>query len=157
HGAEAGNALGHGNAHNPAPLAFDANTMTRDARLATPQESGDQLHQLMFVDGTAAQLEIDAYMIADRRAGFQRVDVLRSGVDGARELFDVGPVPQRLNAAGRRARADGHQILALPANLLDPPGVMRRGDRAFDKADIVRASEFARARFQEVGNFDVFR
>ena len=43
----------------------------------------------MFVDRTAAQLEIDLDVVADRRSRSQGVDVRRVGVDRLDKIIDI--------------------------------------------------------------------
>ena len=76
------------------------------------------------------------------------------GVDGADELVDVLPVAQGLDAAGGGAGADGDQLVAVAADLLDAAGVVVGGDGAFDQADVVGALQHGPAGFGEVGDVD---
>ena len=73
-------------------------------------------------------------------------------IDGLGIFVRVGKVAQGLDAAGGGAGAQGDQELALCAHFLDPFGFVRRGDRAFDDADVVRAGFDRAGGFEEVGD-----
>ena len=63
-------------------------------------------------------------------------------------------VAKRLDATGGGARADRHEELRLLAHLLDALGVVRRGDRAFDQGDVVRALDDGARGLGEIGDLD---
>ena len=110
------------------------------------------LEQLALVDRAAAQLEVDGDVRGDRRRGRERGDELRRGVDEARELLDVGEVPQRLDAARSRAGTDRDERLRDAAHLLDPLRVVRRRDRALDDGEVVRPFDLGARRLEEGGD-----
>ena len=60
----------------------------------------------------------------DGRGLLQGLDVFRMGVDRLNEIVDVLEIAQGLDAPGAGAGADGHQVLGVPAHLLDPFGVV---------------------------------
>src|SRR5581483_10879732 len=61
---------------------------------------------------------------------------------------------QRLDSAGRGAGADRDQVAGGAADGLDPLRVVRRGDRALDEREVVRAFEGRAARLEEVRDLD---
>ena len=63
-------------ANGSAPLAFHAYAVGQNVRSAIAQERADDLDELMLVYRAAAQLEIDAHVLGDRRGSAQAVDVL---------------------------------------------------------------------------------
>ena len=114
----------------------------------------EDLDQLALVDRAAAQLEVDVDVRRDRGGRVERRQVLGVGVDDRAELLDVGPVAQRLDAAAGGAGADGDHELGHLADLVDPLDVLRRGDRALDERDVVRALDHGAGGLGEVGDVD---
>ena len=110
----------------------NANAVVRNAWLATDQQRRDQLDQLLRIDRAAAKFEIDCHVIGDRRAGCQRVDVLRGRVHLPNEILHIGPIAQCLDASRGRTGANCHQEPALAADFPNSVHVMCRRDRSFD-------------------------
>ena len=108
-------------------------------------------------DRAALELEVDVDVGRDRGRGLERRDVVGRGVDDDDEVLDVGEVPERLDPARGRAGADRHQPPRLGPHLLDPLGVVRRGDRALDQREVVRPLDLAAGRLEEVGDLDLVR
>ena len=88
------------------------------------------------VDGAAAQLGVDRHVVRDRRRGRERLDVLGMRVDRGADRVVVGPVAQRLDAAGRGARADRHEQRRLAPDADDLLDLLRGADRALDEDDV---------------------
>src|SRR6516165_3899136 len=65
--SKAWRSMGYHHANCPAQLAFDAHAVRRNVRSAIAQERADDFDQLLLVYRAAAQLEIDAHVISDRR------------------------------------------------------------------------------------------
>ena len=136
------------------PLAIDADAVIGDRRLASGEKGLNDLEQLTLVDRTAAQLEIDGHMGADRRRGRQRAQVFRMRIDCGRKLADFGEVAQRLNPAGGGAGPDRHQAARAPAHAQNALRVGRRRDRALDQRQIVWPRHYAPRRLGEIGDVD---
>ena len=101
-------------ADGAAQLALDADAVRRRVRLARIQERRQHLDQLVLVDRTAVQLEIDLDMRLIGVEVGERVDELGPRIDGLGELAHILEVAQRLDAAGGGAGADGDQRARLP-------------------------------------------
>ena len=106
-------------AGDPASLALEADRLVGQLRPAPDGQGGEQLEQLAGGDGAAAQLRVDRHVVGDRRRGRERLDVFGLRVDRRPERVVVGPVAQRLDAAGRRAGADRDQQRRLAPELDD--------------------------------------
>ena len=135
-------------------LAIDADAVIGDRRLASGEKGLNDLEQLTPVDRTAAQLEIDGHMGADRRRGRQRAQVFRMRIDCGCILAKVGEVAQRLNPAGGGAGPDRHQAARAPAHAQNALRVGRRRDRALDQRQIVWPRHHAPRRLGEIGDVD---
>ena len=70
-------------------LALDADAVRRRVWLAILQKSADDLDQLVFVNRTPAQLEIDKDVVGDRRRFVQRLDIGGRRVNDPNEFFHV--------------------------------------------------------------------
>jgi hypothetical protein len=90
-------------------------------------------------------------MFGDGRRELQRTDVLR-GIDRADKFVDVTGIPQGLDAARGCARADGHQLAALPPDLLDALGIVVRRDRPLHQTYVVRTLHRRPRSFGKVGD-----
>ena len=66
----------HHHAHVAAQLAFLAHARGGNGRLAVAERGADHLEQLILVDRTALQLEIDRDVRADRRRILERMHIL---------------------------------------------------------------------------------
>src|SRR5688500_3692731 len=108
----------------------------------------------MLVDRTTAKFKVHFHVFGDRRAGRERLDVFRLRVDLPCELTYVSPVPQSLNAARGRTRADGDEVLAPLTHRADAFRVVRRGDRAFHEPDVIDPGRVPRPGFKEVRDLD---
>ena len=150
--AKARDAAGHSNTHIRLALTLDAHTIGRNIRLASGQRCGDQFYELVFVDRTTTQFEIDGNVLRDRSRELQRADELRCGVHDPDELIDILPVTQSLNAAGRGTGPNRDQSLALPAHFLNTLGILIGGDRPLDQADVIRTLRHRARGFREIGN-----
>src|SRR5581483_2123118 len=89
-----------------------------------------------------------------RRRRTQRRDVVGVGVHGGDEVTDVCEVPERLDAAGGGAGADGDESLRRAADLVDALGGVWRRDRSLDENEVVRAFHGRTGRLEEVGDLD---
>src|SRR5215472_2887554 len=81
HRAKAGCTLRHHHANRPSPFAFDTNAMRGRIRLPFVQECTYHFNELVLVDRTAAQFEINVHVIRNRRGLVQSIDICRSGVN----------------------------------------------------------------------------
>src|SRR5512132_1731582 len=124
HRAKARRPVGHHHTDVAAPLALDANAVGRDRGTPLVQVRAQHLEQLVLVDRTAVELVVDRDVRADRGGGLERGDVLRRRIDDGHEVIDVGEVPERLDAAGRRAGADRDQTARGATDVLDPLRVL---------------------------------
>ena len=106
HGPEAGQAAGHHDARDAAPLALQADRLVGQLRPAAGGERGQELDQLLGVDRAAAQLGVHRHEVGDGPRRRERIDVRRDRVDGGPEGLVLGGGAERLDAAGGRARAD---------------------------------------------------
>ena len=95
HRAEAGRPVGHQHANVPAPFTLLAHRMAGDDRSTSGQRGGEHLEQLVTVDRTAVELEIDSDVGRDRRGGVERRYVLGVRVDSR----GCRPPPRRRCAA----------------------------------------------------------
>ena len=152
--AEARCAVRHHHADVAAQLALHADAVSGHLGAAVVQEGGEHLDQLALVDGAAPQLEVDGHVRGDRGAVGERGDELGLGVDDREVLLDVGEVAQRLDAAGRRAGADGHQVPGDRPHLPDALDVVRRRHRALDEGQVEGPRPSRPARLEEVGDLD---
>ena len=116
------------------------------------QQVRDDPQQLAFVDGAAPQFEIHVHMFRDRRGGLETLDIVWARIHYLLERFDVGPVAQGLNPAGRGAGADREQGLRLLSHEPNAMRVLFCGDRPFNQREIVRAWVHGAGGFWEIGN-----
>ena len=77
HRTEAGLPAGDQHAHVAAALALEAHRLAAQLRPSADAQRGQQLQQLPRVDRAAAQLGVHLHVLGDRRAGRQRLDVIR--------------------------------------------------------------------------------
>ena len=102
--------------------------MRRRIRFSFLQKCADDFEGLLFVDRATAQLESYFAVLGNWRGLGERADVFGARVDDVEEFVHVLKIVQRLDAACRRARADGDEGLGILAHLLNPFSIVRRGD-----------------------------
>src|SRR5262245_26799356 len=119
HRPETGRPVRDQHADVSAQLAFHADAVRRSVRLALVEEGADYFDELALVDRASLQLEIHFDVRRNRCGLVERADVFGRGANNIDKLAHVAEVPQRLNAAGGGACADGHQVLRRAANLLN--------------------------------------
>ena len=90
---ETRNTARHGHADGQSLFTLDANAVGRRSRASTMQKRGEHLEQLLLVDRTTAEFEIDDNMVSNRCAGTQRLDVLGMGIDKLHIIVDVNQIP----------------------------------------------------------------
>ena len=146
--------MGDHDAGDAARLALRAHARRRQSERVAVDERGERLQELATIDRTAPQLEIDRHVGCDRRGRVERADVLRVGVDDRAEAVDVATVAERLDTARGRAGADRDEQVRFPADLVDPLGVVRGGDRPLDERHVVRPGDHRRGGLREVGDRD---
>ena len=133
-------------------LALQAHTVGRQARPDSRDQIRDDVEKLALIDRTAPQLEVHMDMLRDRRGSTEALNIFRTGIDRLLERFDIGPVAQRLNAAGRRAGPDRDQYLRLLSYGENAMRILCSRDRSFHQGDIVRAGINVAGRLREVGD-----
>ena len=149
--------MGDHHADEAATLAVEADTVRRRVWLSSVEKGADDLDELLLIDRAAAQLEIDANVIGDRRGSAQRLDVVGPRIDDRGELAHVLEIAQCLDAARGRARADGDEMLRGATDLMNALGIVRRRDRAFDERQVVWPAHHGARRLDEVRDFDLAR
>ena len=97
------------------------------------KKRANHFHQLMLVDGAAAQLKINPHVIGDRRGLVESVDVGRRSVDNGDEFltslkFRSAWMPPAVAQAPMVTRS-----FETPPHLMNALGIMRRRDRALDQ------------------------
>ena len=152
---QAGDAPRDRHAHGAALLALHADRVLRHPWSTADEHGGDELDELRRVDGAAAKLEVDVHVVGDRRARGERVDEPGRCVDRRQKVVDAAPVAQGLDAAGRRAGAEGDEDAALGTDLVDTLDILGGGDRALDEAEVVRPGHRAGAGLEEVVDLHV--
>ena len=96
---QAGYAMCHSNAYGTTQLAFHADAVRRQTRLTARHQCANDLNQLMPIDGAPAEFIFDFDMVSDGSRRGEAGDVVRPGVDGAKEVLVIAPVPQCLNSS----------------------------------------------------------
>src|SRR5262245_28502625 len=114
-----------------APLALEADGLVGELRPATHEDRGEELTELLGGDRAAPELGVDLDVVAHRRDLVEDADQRRIGVDAARPVLGLAPVAHRLDAAGRRARADRDEHPGPRPQVVDPLELVRVADRAF--------------------------
>src|ERR1700674_1113786 len=127
----------HHHADYSSSFAFDADAVRRNIGLASIQESTDYFDELLLVDRTTAQFEVNANMIRDGRGLVQCLDILRVRVDNGDELLHVLEVSQRLNDSGGGERSNSDKKFRRASYLVNALGVMWRGDGTFDQRQVI--------------------
>ncbi len=144
--------MGHHDANEAAQLAFDTEAVGRDVGAAAMEQRADHFQELVFVDGAAAQFEVDRYVFGNRGGSREGIDDLGLGIDAAGQFAEVSAVAQGLNAAGGGTGAHGHQGLGDPADFLNASGVMGCGDGAFHQRNLIAALGHVARGFREIGD-----
>src|SRR5580704_8649945 len=93
-GPEARDALGDRDADCAAPLAVETDAVRCRLWAAAGRQRLQHFHELMSIDRTAAQLEVDRHMIGNGRRRRQCLDIVRPGVDTAKEVSMVRTIPE---------------------------------------------------------------
>jgi hypothetical protein len=117
--SEAGFFLGHDDADGAAPFAGLADAFGGGFGASAAGHGQNDFDELVFIDGAAAELEIDLDVLCDGARFGQRIDHFGRGIDGFFEVLMVCEVSQSLHTSRRSARADGDQFFALGAEFYD--------------------------------------
>ncbi len=151
---QAGDTVCYHDARRAPLLAFHTDAIGGNIGPPAVQIGANHFEQVLLIDGTATQLEVDEDVVGNRRGLGQRVDVFGPGIDRTRKLFYVSEVAQGLNPARSCAGADHDEKLGRSPNLADTLEIVRRGDGALHQRDIVGALHDRTGCLEEVGNVD---
>ena len=152
--AEAGRAMGDGDAGGAFPLALCAWRIARDMGFAAGDGRQDQLQQLVFGDRAAAQFEIHFDVVRDGGRGGEGGAIVGMRLDQSCLVGHVGEVAQGLDACRRGTGADGDGRFGLGPDLADAGGVVGGGDGAFDQREVIGAVAGDFGRLDELGDVE---
>jgi hypothetical protein len=109
-------------------LAVEADTVCRNARLASFGECHQHIDQLTVVDWTARQRKIDMHMIGNRGGGGESTNEFRCGIDRMHPFLNIPPIPQGLNPTCCGTGSDSHEEFRVSTDTMDSFRVGCGGD-----------------------------